>query len=87
MKEESSICRFLALVSLGLAAPVLAHAEGISAIWAGEGGDKVAREELRASSRPSSVLSSVWDGKTIHVFGARNETVSFDLIIEAARAR
>lgn len=52
-------------------------------IWANEGGDKVTQDELRASKKPSAVLNSVWDGTTISVFGARNEIVAFNLILEA----
>ena len=61
--------------------PVCAQSQ-ISAIWANNGEDKVAREELRASSG-GSVQSSVWDGATIRLFGARNEVVSFNLVLEA----
>src|SRR5271163_2358519 len=57
----------------------------LTAVWANEGGDKVAQEELRASSG-ASVKSSVWDGKTIRIFGARNEVVAFNLVLEAANA-
>ncbi|MEZ4266455.1 MAG: DUF4091 domain-containing protein [Myxococcota bacterium] len=60
----------------------------ISAIWAGEGGDKVARGELRASPGGSArgVRSRVWDGESVTLFAARNEVVSLQLIIEAASA-
>ncbi|MCL4876286.1 MAG: DUF4091 domain-containing protein [Anaerolineae bacterium] len=54
-------------------------------IWANEGGDKVTRDELRASTAPSAVLNSVWDGSRISVFGARNEVVAFNLVLEAPR--
>lgn len=61
---------------------------GISAIWAGEGGDKVARGELRASAGGSGlrVRNRVWDGESATLFAARNEVVSLQLIIEAASA-
>ena len=52
-------------------------------IWANEGGDKVTQDELRAATNPASVTNSVWDGHKITVFGARNEVVSFNLILEA----
>lgn len=52
-------------------------------VWANEGGDKVTRDELRASVNPNAVLNSVWDGNSISIFGARNEVVSFNLVIEA----
>jgi hypothetical protein len=56
----------------------------ISAVWANEGGDKVTRDELRATGHASAVNNSVWDGKCIRVFGAQNEVISFDVILEAA---
>ncbi len=53
-------------------------------VWANEGGDKVVQEDLRYSTGgPSSVLNSAWDGTAVKLFGARNEVVSFNLIIEA----
>ncbi len=56
-------------------------------LWANEGGDKVAREELRATEHPENTLNSVWDGEKISVFGARNEVVAFVVILEAPTAR
>ena len=52
-------------------------------VWANDGGDKVTQDELRASTDPSAVLNSVWDGTGIYLFGARNEVVAFNLVIEA----
>jgi len=65
--------------------PALASGN-ISQVWANEGGDKVLRDELRASRDPASVVNSVWDGSTLSLFGARNETVSFNLVLEAPEA-
>jgi hypothetical protein len=56
----------------------------LSAVWANEGGDKVTQDELRARASPSAVTNSVWDGHCIKVFGAQNEVVSFNLVLEAA---
>lgn len=59
----------------------------LSAVWANEGGDKVAQEEVRASTNVSnltgSVINRAWDGTTIKLNAARNETVSFNLVLEA----
>lgn len=59
-------------------------AGSISAVWANEGGDKVAQEELRAGSGVN-VNNSVWNGNTVAVFGAKNEVVNFNLVLEAAQ--
>ena len=56
---------------------------GIAAFWANDGGDKVTRDECRASDNPQAVHNRVWDGSQIKIFGARNEVVSFNLILEA----
>jgi hypothetical protein len=55
----------------------------IARVWANEGGDKVIREELRASQDPASVLNSIWDGAVLSLFGAGNEVVAFNLVLEA----
>jgi hypothetical protein len=55
----------------------------IAAVWANNGEDKVTRDELRSSADPTSVINSVWDGSAVAVFGARNEVIAFNLILEA----
>ncbi|MCP4146827.1 MAG: DUF4091 domain-containing protein, partial [bacterium] len=55
----------------------------LSALWANSGEDKITRDELRATQSSSSVVNSIWDGTTISVFGAKNEVVSFNVILEA----
>ena len=57
--------------------------DGIARVWANDGGGKVTRDELRATNDPNSVHNSAWDGTTISLFGARNEVVSFNLVLEA----
>ena len=63
--------------SLSLVLSNIAH------VWANEGGNKVTRDELRATNNPNAVLNSVWDGISISLFGARNEVVAFNLVLEA----
>jgi len=65
----------------GVVAPVAPSA--ITQVWANEGGDKVTCDELRATGNPSAVYNSVWDGTGIFLFGARNEVVAFNLVLEA----
>lgn len=59
----------------------------ITAVWANEGGDKVTQDELRATGHASAVANSVWDGKCVRVFGAKNEIVSFNVVLEAATSK
>src|SRR5205823_4349677 len=51
-------------------------------VWVNSGDDKVTRDELRAADG-MDVTSSVWDGQTIRLFGARNEVVNFNVVLEA----
>src|SRR3989338_8943863 len=63
-----------------------ASSTSLSAVWANNGEDKVTRDELRAS-KGVNVKSSVWDGTTVKLFGARNEVIEFNLILEAAKGQ
>ena len=78
----------LSVAAVLLSASSLCSATNISAVWANEGGDKVAQDELRASkhveNKTGKVINRAWDGKTITLSGARNEVVSFNLALEAA---
>ena len=71
------------MAAVGIGLGVLGATADGQVIWANNGQDKVAREELRASVDPSAVLNSVWDGTTIGLFGGRNEVVAFNLVIES----
>jgi hypothetical protein len=73
---------FPLIVIISLLRPACA-AQNISAIWANTGEDKVTRDELRAA-RGADVKNSVWDGSKISIFGGRNETVAFNIVLEAA---
>jgi len=59
----------------------------LTAVWANEGGDKVTQDELRATGHASAVVNSVWDGTCIRTFGAKNEVVSFNVVLEAATSK
>ncbi len=55
-------------------------------IWANDGSDKVTQDEQRAFCDPVAQKNSVWDGTTIKLFGAKNEVVAFNLVLEAIKA-
>lgn len=57
----------------------------LSAVWANSGEDKVTRDDLRASTGGSRVrvLNSVWDGTRVSLFGAKNEVVAFNTVLES----
>jgi hypothetical protein len=52
----------------------------VRAIWAIGDGDKVDRDEV---AHPDRQANAVWDGTRVHVFGARNEIVAFQVIVVA----
>ena len=55
----------------------------VTGIWANNGEDKVTQDETRSKAASSRVVNSAWDGRNIRVFGARNEVVAFNLVLEA----
>ncbi|MFN2531358.1 MAG: glycoside hydrolase domain-containing protein [Pyrinomonadaceae bacterium] len=52
----------------------------VHAIWAVNDGEKVERDDL---NNPNRSANSTWDGQKIKIFGARNEIIAFQLIVEA----
>jgi Domain of unknown function (DUF4091)/Family of unknown function (DUF6067) len=70
-------------LSLTVVPPAAGNSK-ISAVWANDGGDKVTQDELRASTSASAVQNSLWNGTTVSLFGAKNEVINFNLILEAA---
>jgi len=72
------------LMMMGAVTPASSTTSAISAVWANEGGDKVTQDELRATNNSSGVINLVWNGTTISLFGAKNEVINFNLILEAA---
>jgi hypothetical protein len=55
---------------------------GVTGVWAIDESEKVKRDDLDHWAKMSPD-NSVWDGKRISVFGARNEVVGFQVILEA----
>jgi len=62
-------------------------ASAITQVWANDGGDKVTQDELRATHDPGAIINSIWNGGEISLFGARNEVISFNLVLEAPQAQ
>ncbi len=75
--------RTLAMVLLltHLLLPAGASASEVG-IWAVNDGEKVERDDL---NNPNKGANSAWDGHKIKIFGARNEIIAFQLIIESGR--
>jgi len=62
-----------------LLASVSAHA-GVRRVWAVNDSEKVERDDTK---HPAAARNSAWDGRIVRVFGARNEIVAFQLMVEA----
>ena len=45
------------------------------------------RNSEQAKAQTDAFSISTWDGKAVHLFGARNEIVAFNLVLEAAGSR
>ena len=69
------ICLYLVLVP--------AASASIRTIWAVNDGEKIERDDL---NNPNKQTNSAWDGHKIKIFGARNEIIAFQLIIEADKS-
>jgi hypothetical protein len=62
-----------------LSMPVVGYA-GAKIVWAVNDGEKIDRDDRH---NPAKSGNSAWDGKKIGIFGARNEIVAFQVIVEA----
>ena len=81
MKKTTSVLFFI--LGMGLMGTSARAASGLAAVWANDGGDKVTQDDLRVSRRGQNVVNAVWDGTTIKIFGARNEVVNFNIVLES----
>ena len=69
----------LLLMSTLLASAVNATA-GVRHVWAVHDGEKVERD---ARQHPARGRNTAWDGRVVRIFGARNEVIAFQMIVEA----
>ena len=58
----------------------LGSSASVRYVWAVNDGEKVERDDLNNANKNSN---SAWDGHQIKIFGARNEIIAFQLIVEA----
>ena len=75
--KVSSLAVLLLVTHLLL--PVSASAS-VAHVWAVNDGEKVERDDL---DNPNKSANSAWDGHKIKIFGARNEIIAFQVIVEA----
>jgi len=55
---------------------------GLAAVWAVDDGEKVFRDDIESALKTGED-NSVWDGKGIKLFAARNEVVAFQVVLQA----
>lgn len=69
-------------VTFGLAVWLVASpaSADVRRIWAVHDGEKIERDDIR---HPAAIRNAVWDGRRVRLFGARNEIVAFQVIVEA----
>ena len=67
---------------VGPSGSLRSEANGITRIWAVDDSEKIKRGDLK-HPLANSPENAVWDGEKIRIFGARNEVVAFQLIIQA----
>lgn len=74
--------RAIALLAIALAIPraTAQTPAAVAAVWAVNDSEKVARDDL---ANPNKGGNSAWDGSHIHLFGARNEVLAFQVIVES----
>src|SRR5688572_22523589 len=72
---------FLVILALAFCLGVApARAGGLADVWAVNDGEKVQRDDIESPHRKKN---SAWDGQRISLFGARNEIVAFQLILQS----
>jgi hypothetical protein len=59
--------------------PVIADA-GVTRVWAVSDGEKIEQDDLASLLRAGN---SAWDGTRVRVFGARNEVIAFQVMVQS----
>ena len=69
---------FVCLVAFGISG--VSASASVREIWAVNDGEKIERDDLNNQNKSGN---STWDNHRIKIFGARNEIIAFQLIVEA----
>src|SRR5829696_6269845 len=83
LRFGAKVRKLAALLSLACLFQGTALAGQPARVWAVNDGEKVERDDLTNRNRASN---SAWDGRRIKIFGARNEVVAFQVVVEAGAA-
>jgi len=71
---------FAALFGTAYLLFALTASASVRHVWAVNDGEKIERDDL---NNPNKNSNSAWDGHKIKIFGARNEIIAFQVIVEA----
>ena len=74
------VVRVACLAALLAAATAASSSAGVKRVWAVTDTEKIARDDLAS---PLAAGNSAWDGARVKVFGAGNEIVAVQVIVEA----
>lgn len=78
---RSKLARLLVSLAFSLSLlPARLAVADVSGIWAVNDGEKVERDDL---NNPNRSANSAWDGRKIKIFGARNEIIAFQLMVQS----
>src|SRR3982751_4358129 len=80
MKQSVITVAIIVLLALNASDGRGVSTGGAQAIWAVSDGEKIEQDELNS---PYKRGNAVWDGKKIKLFGARNEVIAFQMIVES----
>jgi hypothetical protein len=74
--------KYIFLISLFFTLQACIKPSGIRRVWAIDDGEKIKQEDIN-NPLASDPNNAVWKNNTVNIFGARNEIVAFQLIIQA----
>jgi len=77
---SATLCWRVAILALTHFALAVTAVASIRTIWAVNDGERIARDDVK---NPNKAANSAWDGHRIKIFGARNEIIAFQIIVEA----
>src|SRR5205085_11648678 len=69
----------LSVLAAALLTSGMTASASVRVIWAVNDGEKIERDDLNNANKAAN---STWDGHRIKIFGARNEIIAFQLIVE-----
>ena len=70
----------IAILALAAALAAGVAEAGVASVWAVNDGEKVEQDDL---AHPAKARNSAWDGRTVRLFGAGNEVLAVQVVVES----